>query len=138
MLDACEAVGILTNLAPLAQTLEAELMHARVGEAFTPAAGQTNGTIRWRRGACSGRVVSGNWRTILLLSLLLLLVDADLVLAALTAALCEICKLYGSSWQCAGSNGAATFDWFNNNRGGDILYIGMRLLHQQRIGHSCV
>lgn len=38
-----------TYLAPLAETLETELMHARVREAFTPAARQANGTIWWRR-----------------------------------------------------------------------------------------
>lgn len=37
-----------TYLAPLQQTMEAELMHARIGETFARHLAQTNGAV-WRR-----------------------------------------------------------------------------------------
>jgi len=98
---------VATHFAPLAETLEAELMHARVREALAPAAGQADGTVgRWR-GAGSRRL--GARLLLLLLWMLLIPFPLPLLLrllllvglvAALAAALREIRELNRRSWQC--------------------------------------
>jgi len=123
-----------THLAPLAQALEAELVHAGVRETLPLAAGQADGAVGRRRGAlCGGVLLRGGCTGPRLTVGICRIVRAGgsgflgLVVTGLTAAFGEIGKLHGRSRQSMGSGIGSFGSRLYDHRGAHLV--------RSRIGH---